>query len=56
VLISHRLNTVRDADRILVLAAGALVEAGDHDALMAENGVYARMFRLQSRGYVEVPA
>lgn len=56
VLISHRLNTVRDADRILVLAAGGLVEAGDHDSLMARGGVYARMFRLQSEGFAEVPA
>jgi ATP-binding cassette subfamily B protein len=51
VLVSHRLNTVRDADRILVLADGRVAEEGDHDALMAAEGIYARLFRLQAAGY-----
>lgn len=50
-LISHRLNTVRDADRIAVLADGRITEYGNHATLMASNGVYARLFRLQRRGY-----
>ncbi|GAA3925595.1 ABC transporter ATP-binding protein [Actinoplanes auranticolor] len=53
-LISHRLNTVRDADVIVVLAAGAVVEQGDHDSLMAAGGPYAEMFRLQAAGFAEV--
>ena len=53
-LISHRLNTVRDADLIVVLEAGAVVEQGDHDELMAAGGAYAEMFRLQASGFAEV--
>lgn len=52
-LISHRLNTVRDADQIVVLADGRIVEQGDHGSLVAANGGYARLFALQARGYAE---
>jgi ATP-binding cassette subfamily B protein len=55
VLVSHRLNTVRDADRILVLAGGRVVEDGDHDELMAAGGTYARLFGLQAAGYGTAP-
>ena len=51
VLISHRLNTVRDADHIIVLSGGVIIEQGDHDTLMACPGTYARLFSLQARGY-----
>jgi ATP-binding cassette, subfamily B, bacterial len=51
VLISHRLNTVRDADRIVVLADGIIGEQGSHDELMAQSGIYARLFSLQASGY-----
>ena len=50
-LISHRLSTVRDADTIVVLAAGRVAEQGTHDELMAAGGRYARLFRLQAAGY-----
>jgi ATP-binding cassette, subfamily B, bacterial len=56
VLVSHRLNTVRDADRIVVLAAGRVAEEGDHDALVAAGGQYARLFELQAAGYETSPA
>jgi ATP-binding cassette subfamily B protein len=52
-LISHRLNTVRDADLILVLRDGAVIERGDHAGLIAADGVYAEMFQLQAAGFVE---
>jgi ATP-binding cassette subfamily C protein CydD len=42
-VIAHRLQTVREADNILVLENGRLVEMGDHDELLDENGVYARL-------------
>ncbi len=52
-LISHRFSTVRMADRIVVLADGTLKESGSHEALLAQNGRYAQLFRLQAQGYLE---
>ncbi len=46
-VIAHRLSTVQDADRILVLDRGALVDAGRHDELIARGGLYADLCRLQ---------
>jgi subfamily B ATP-binding cassette protein MsbA len=46
-VIAHRLATVRDADRILALEDGRIVEVGRHDDLVAKGGLYARLSRLQ---------
>jgi ATP-binding cassette subfamily B protein len=46
-VIAHRLSTIRAVDRIVVFHRGRVVEAGSHDALLAKNGVYARLYRLQ---------
>ncbi|GAA4836929.1 ABC transporter ATP-binding protein [Luteimicrobium xylanilyticum] len=54
--VSHRFSTVRSADRILVLEAGRLVEQGSHDELMALDGRYAELFRLQAAAYNDAPA
>jgi ABC-type multidrug transport system fused ATPase/permease subunit len=51
ILISHRFSTVRMADRIVVLDSGSIVEAGNHEDLLVEGGVYARLFSLQAAGY-----
>lgn len=51
IVISHRLSTVRHADRILVLAGGRIVEAGPHDELVERAGVYAHLFETQARPY-----
>ncbi len=51
VLISHRLPTIRAADNIVVLADGAVAEQGTHDELIAADGGYAYLFRLQAAGY-----
>jgi ATP-binding cassette subfamily B protein len=53
VLISHRFSTVRMADRILVLEDGTVRERGTHAELVAADGLYAELFRLQARGYTE---
>ncbi|MET8138707.1 ABC transporter ATP-binding protein [Sphaerisporangium sp. NPDC005288] len=50
-LISHRLSAVRDADYIAVLEDGRITEHGSHDVLLAADGGYARLFRLQATGY-----
>ncbi len=50
-LISHRFSSVRRADRIVVVDGGRVVELGDHDALMAADGHYARLFRLQAERF-----
>jgi ABC-type multidrug transport system ATPase subunit len=46
-IIAHRLSTVRDADSIAVMAHGTVTEQGPHDALLARNGVYARLVQRQ---------
>jgi len=51
IIISHRFSTVRIADQILVMDQGVVLERGDHDSLLAQNGQYARLFRLQAKGY-----
>ncbi len=52
-VISHRFSTVRLADRIAVLHGGRLVELGSHQELLAADGRYAHLFRLQARGYLD---
>jgi ATP-binding cassette subfamily B protein len=47
IIVSHRVSTVRNADQILVLDDGAIVERGTHDQLVARNGLYAELYRKQ---------
>jgi ATP-binding cassette, subfamily B, bacterial len=51
VLISHRFSTVRMADKIIVIAAGKIIEQGSHEQLLAAQGRYAHLFALQAAGY-----
>jgi len=51
VIISHRFSTVRQADRIIVLQEGKILESGTHEELMSNNKLYAQLFTLQAEGY-----
>jgi ABC-type multidrug transport system fused ATPase/permease subunit len=49
IAIAHRLSTIRDADNIVVLNHGQIVEQGSHTALLAQQGLYAQLWQEQSR-------
>jgi ATP-binding cassette subfamily B protein len=51
IVIAHRLSTVQRASRIVVIHQGRIAEEGTHDALLARNGIYARLYRLQMVGH-----
>ncbi|PMR93188.1 ABC transporter ATP-binding protein [Streptococcus intermedius] len=48
-IIAHRLSTIQEADQILVISEGKIVERGQHDTLVKQNGIYAQMSRLQQQ-------
>ena len=50
-VIAHRLSTIRDADLILVMKDGDIIEQGSHEELMKQDGTYAKMFRVQAKKY-----
>lgn len=51
ILISHRLSTTKDADRIILLENGSIAESGTHAELLANNGIYAEMWNVQAEKY-----
>jgi len=51
IIISHRFSTVRNADRIIVLDKGRIIEEGTHEDLLKKEGKYTKAFNLQARGY-----
>jgi ATP-binding cassette subfamily B protein len=51
-VIAHRLSTVRDSDRIIVLRGGTIAESGNHDELMAQGGLYHDLYAL---GFQDLP-
>jgi ATP-binding cassette, subfamily B, multidrug efflux pump len=55
-VIAHRLATIRGADRIIVLQDGHIVETGSHDELMAAEGLYSRLYRMNYASFDDIPA
>jgi len=51
IIIAHRLSTIRDADLILVMNHGTIIEKGTHKGLLAQNGFYADLYNSQFRGH-----
>jgi ATP-binding cassette subfamily B protein len=51
IIVSHRFSTVRNAQRIIVIDKGKIVEQGSHAQLLKKNGTYAHSFNLQAKGY-----
>ena len=49
-VVAHRLSTIREADLILVMKGGSIIEQGDHEQLLAQNGFYAELYRKQFDG------
>jgi ATP-binding cassette, subfamily B, bacterial len=51
ILITHRMSSVKNAEHIIVLGDGRVVEQGDHRSLMSRSGLYAEMFEKQAKKY-----
>jgi subfamily B ATP-binding cassette protein MsbA len=48
-VIAHRLSTIQNADKVIVIDQGRIVQTGTHDALLAEDGLYQKLYQLQFR-------
>ena len=53
IAIAHRLSTLKSMDKIIVVNDGKIVESGSHDELLALDGIYKKMWSLQSNGFVK---
>ena len=52
-VIAHRLSTIRNADQILVLKQGEIIERGTHQELLEKEGLYAKLARIQNTPFIE---
>ena len=53
IAIAHRLSTLRNMDKIVVMKKGTIIEQGSHRTLTRKNGEYARLWRMQSGGFIQ---
>ena len=53
IIVAHRFSTIRDADKIVVLSNGNIMDTGKHDELIQQNGLYQKLWNLQSKGKLE---
>ena len=53
VVIAHRLSTLRNMDRIIVLDKGHIIESGSHTKLLRQKGLYSRLWQMQSGGFIQ---
>ena len=54
IAIAHRLSTLKEMDRILVMEKGEIVEQGTHDALLRKKGLYAKLYKMQGDGFIKM--
>jgi subfamily B ATP-binding cassette protein MsbA len=47
IVVAHRLSTIENADTILVVEAGEIIEQGNHQSLLSQNGVYSQLYNMQ---------
>ena len=52
IAVAHRLSTLREMDRIIVIENGKIIEEGTHLGLLRKKGRYAKLFKMQSDGYI----
>ena len=52
IVIAHRLSTLRNMDKLIVLDKGRIVETGTHKQLLSKNGIYAKLWKMQSGGFI----
>ena len=52
-VVAHRLSTLRNMDRIIVLDKGKVIESGTHNSLLRKKGLYAKLWNMQSGGFLQ---
>ena len=53
IVIAHRLSTLRNMDRIIVMSGGKIAESGTHNQLVRNGGIYAGLWKMQSGGFIQ---
>ena len=53
-IVAHRLSTIKNADEIAVISKGKIMEMGNHETLLKENGIYAELYKLQFKNNEDI--